>query len=188
MKTLGPMLRAIGDGRVPGWAYVCVASATLLLWRQAFATFEAANPARPPAPPDLSADPSLGSRPRLPGIALGNSGTSTYVLVLQPCACNAEFVAPLLAELDASAKLVVAVATEYDKLTQFRKFIGDRAVVLADPGFKVGKALNTVFLPRAYRLDTAGRLAWKQDEPADSLLSPYRIAAARSAPNPGGKP
>ncbi|MEW5882709.1 MAG: hypothetical protein AB1725_00605 [Armatimonadota bacterium] len=76
-----------------------------------------------------------------------------------------------------SPRVALLVASE-EKAKRLRSRLDEGVRVLADPEFRVGKSLNACFLPRAYLVDTQGRLVWKQEDHTTPLRDAWKRASA----------
>ncbi len=119
----------------------------------------------PPLGLRIAEDWASGSRPK-------------FVIVAQECACNPEILDPLHTAVQGRAELLVVLAASESKADRLRSRLDEGVRILADPEFRVGKALNACFLPRAYLIDGKARLVWKQADYKTTLLDAWKNASA----------
>jgi hypothetical protein len=123
----------------------------------------------------LEQDPPIGLR-MAEDWAAGPS--PKFLIVAQECACNPEILNPLRTALQGRVELCVVLVASESKADQLRSRLDEGVRVVADPEFRIGKALNACFLPRAYLIDGQARLVWKQDDYQTTLLDAWKSASA----------
>lgn len=166
-------LQQLWNANVPFWAWLMLFGVTLSAVR-----YSAGVGDRSGSPPDytddLKDDPPLGVRL---GHAWSAGSQPTFLIIAQECACNPDILNPLLADVRGRVQVLVLLVASEEKAKQLRSRLDEGVRVLADPEFRVGKSLNACFLPRAYLVDTEGRLVWKQEDYKTTLRDAWKRAS-----------